>query len=154
MSKKVINRIPLPVLRDARLKLDEVLNLLRPYLVSPSERQVLVELGADSLAFIEASYGIAVKYPELLPCFSGAPIFGEDFFMAREFWGFAAKLNHLRDTLHDTEMAAGNYGLEAALAFYTMMKIAARHDIPGARMIYEELKSRRPSGRRRQHRRC
>jgi len=152
MSKKVINRIPLSILQKAKLKLDEVMNMLRPYLValSPSERQALVKLGAESLEFIELSYGFAAKNPELLPGFVETSIFGKDFFIAQELWSFAAKLNHMKDSIHDMEMAAGNYGLETALAFYRMIKIAARHDIPGARIIFEELKPMRP-GRRKQH---
>ena len=150
MSKRVVHNIPLSILRDAHLKLEEVINMLDPYLVAlnPPERQGLARMGAESFEFIEVSYGLAVGNPELLPAFVDASIFGEDFSIAQELWSFTAKLDQLKDIINDAEMAAGNYGLEAALAFYNMIKIAARHDIPGARMIFEELKSRRPSGRR------
>jgi len=152
MSKKVTNKIPLPVLKNARRKLDELMDMLAPYLVtlSPTERQPLVKMRADYLKFIDVSYGLALENPELFSGFFETVTFGEDFSAAHELLSFAAALNQLRDNMSDTEMAAGNCGLQAALAFYNTVKIAARHNIPGVRMIYEKLKSRRPLGRRKQ----
>ena len=152
MSKKIINSIPLPVVRDAQQKLNEAMDMLAPYLVtlSPPERQDLVKMGADNLAFIDASYGLARKNPGLFPGFFETEAFGEDFSAAQELLGFASAVNQLRDKISDTEMAAGNCSLQAALAFYNTVKIAAWHDIPGAKMVYEELKAKRPSVRRKQ----
>jgi len=153
VSRKAANKIPLSILRDAQLKLDEVMDMLGPYLLalSPPERQALVKMEAESFEFIEVSYCFAVENPELFPNLAEIVTFSDDFPLTQELWSFATKLNQLRDNMRDTEMAAGNYALEAALAFYDMIKIAARHDIPGARVIYEELKPRRPSARRKQH---
>ena len=150
MNKKIINKIPLTKLQDAQSKLDEVVDLLGPYLVvlSPAERQAMVKMGAESFEFLEVSYGFAVENPELFPGFTEAAFFEKIFFITQELWALVAKLNQLRDTIHDTEMTAGNRALEAALAFYQTVKMAARHDIPGARVIFEELKPRRPSKRR------
>ena len=152
MGKTIITKIPLPVLKNARQKLDEMMDMLAPYLVtlSQAERQTLVEMRADYFKFIEASYGLAIENPEMLPGFFETMTFGEDFSIAQELLKFAAALNQLRDNISGMEMAAGNYGFQAALAFYNTIKIAARHDIPGARMIYEKLKPKRPSGRRKQ----
>ena len=150
VGKKIINRIPLSVLRDAQIKLDEVMDMLGPYLIAldPPERQALVRMEAGSCEFLEMSYALAVENPELFPGFAEAAIFEENFSIVQELWTFGAKINQLNDNIRDTEMAAGNYALEAALCFYNMIKIAARHDIPGARVIYEELKPRRPPGKR------
>ena len=154
MVKKAINKISLQILRDAQLKLDELMDMLRPCLValSPEERQTLIKTGAKFFRFIEISYGIALENPDFFPSFMKAVIVKEDFSIAQELWTFAAKLKQLKDNIHDTEMAAGNYALQTALAFYQTVKIAARHDIPAAGVIFEELKPRRPSGRRRQYR--
>ena len=150
MSKKVINKIPLSILQSAQEKLEEAMNMLGPYLVvlSPTERQVLVEMNDEYVNFIEVSYGLAVEDPDLLSCFLEAGEFEEDFSIVQGLLRLAAKLNDLKNCINDTEMVAGNYGLQAALAFYNTIKIAARHDIPGTRVIFEELKARRPHGRR------
>ena len=46
MSKKIINKIPFSIVRDAQLKLDEVMRMLEPYLVAltPLERQSHVNM--------------------------------------------------------------------------------------------------------------
>ena len=118
------------------------MNILGPYLIvlSPSEKQTLSTIGEGSLKFIEMSYKIAVDNPRLLPSFMETSVFGEKFSVVRELLKFAAKLNQLKENIRDTEIAADNCGLETAFAFYNMMKIAARRDIPGARVIFEELK--------------
>ena len=150
MNKKIKKRIPLARLRDARLKLDEAAEILEPCLeaVSPPEQQTLVRMGAKSVKFLEVSHELAIKNPELFPSFVKTAFFEEDFFIVRELWTFTNKLNQMRESIRDMEMTAGNNALEAALAFYQTVKFAARRDIPGARVIYEELKPRRPSKRR------
>jgi len=152
-NRGVKKKIPAKVLHDAQLLLDQVISMLEPHLVAltQTERQVLVKMGADSFRFLEMSHEFAVEYPELFPAFTEVAIFKEEFFTARELWSFAAKLNRLRENMSDTGMAAGSHALETAMAFYHTVKIAARHDIPGARVIYEDLKSEFPS-RCRQHR--
>ena len=139
-------------MRNAQSRLDELMNMLGPYFVvlSPPERQSLLKMGRGSFKFAELAYGLAVEHPELFPGFLKAGILGEDFSIARELWALAAKLNQLKDRLQDTELAAGNYALQAAFSFYQTVKIAAKRDIPGASVIYEELKSRRPSWQRKQ----
>ena len=137
-------------MQSAQQKLEEVMTMLGPYLVvlSPMERQVLVEMDDEYVNFIEVSYGLAAESPDLLGCFLQTGNFREDFSIVQGLLRLAAKLNEFKHSISDTEMAAGNYGLQAALAFYNTIKIAARHDIPGTRVIFEELKARRPQGRR------
>jgi hypothetical protein len=45
-------------------------------------------------------------------------------------------------------MTAGSEAYQAALVFYKSVKMAAAQDIPGAKAVYEELKTRFPSGKR------
>jgi hypothetical protein len=41
-------------------------------------------------------------------------------------------------------MIAGSEAYQAALMFYKSVKMAAAQDIPGAKAVYEELKTRFP----------
>jgi len=118
------------------------MELLAPYFVglTPSERQTLVKMETDSIRFLELSHGIAVENPELFPAFMKVAIFREEFSIARELWVVVNKINQLKANIDDTGMLAGNYAMETALTFYHTVKIAAKRDIPGARVIYEELK--------------
>jgi hypothetical protein len=54
----------------------------------------------------------------------------------------------LEEAIDDTEMAAGSEAYQAALVFYKSIKMAAEQDIPGAKAVYEELKTRFPGGKR------
>jgi len=142
MSRRTIKNIPAKILRDAQIKLDEVLCLLKPYLVAltQGEREALIKIESESINFLEVSHGIAAENPALFPTFMKMAAFREEFSTAHELWLFISKINQLKEDISDTGMLAGNYALETALAFYHTVKIAARHDIPGARIIYEELK--------------
>jgi len=153
ISRRTEKKIPSKVLHDARLLLDEAMNKLEPYLVvlSEADRQALVKMEAVSFRFLELSHKFAVEYPDLFPAFTEAAIFKEEYFTVRELWSFVNKLNQLKDNISDTGMATGTHALETAAAFYHTVKIAARHDIPGARGIYEVLKPKFPS-RSRQYR--
>ena len=151
MSKKVINKIPLAILHEAQLRLDEVITMLGPYRAEGPPQQAAVRLGPEFFEFVEFSCGLVIENPGLLPVFPEAASMGEEFSVVRELWNFDNKINQLKNYMYDIEMNAGGHVLETALAFYQMVKIAARHDLPGARLIYEELKPRRTCVRRKPH---
>jgi hypothetical protein len=50
----------------------------------------------------------------------------------------------LEEGIGDTEMTTGNEAYQAAPVFYKSAKMAAAQDIPGAKAVYEELKTRFP----------
>jgi len=155
MIKKVINKkVPLAVLRDAQVKVDEVMGMLAPYCTAQSspEREAMIRKGPEFFKFMELSCRLAVENSDLISGFTESAVLGKDCSIVRELWIFIAKLNQLKNNIYDMEIAAGSPVLQAALAFYQTVKIAARRDIPGARLIYEELKPTRPSGRRKQQR--
>jgi hypothetical protein len=54
----------------------------------------------------------------------------------------------LEEGVDDTEMIAGSEAYQAALVFYKSVKVAAAQDIPGAKAVYDELKTRFPGGKR------
>jgi len=146
-----MNRIPPAILHTAQTKLDEAADILKPYFgtLSSSGRRILDKMGPDSIKFLEMSYELALGNPEFFPGSMNIVIFGEDLSAVRELMVLAAKLNQLKHTISDIEITTGGRALEAALAFYQTLKIAAWHDIPGTRIIYDELKElklRRPSG--------
>ena len=151
IGRKAIKKIPAEVLNGVISKLDEVISMLDPYLVvlTLPERQGLIKIGDGSFSFLELSHEFAVEYPDLFPAFMEAAVFKEEFFTVQKLWSFFNKLSQLRDNISDTKMAAGSHALDTALAFYQTVKIAARCDLPGARVIYEELKPKVPARRQR-----
>jgi hypothetical protein len=46
------------------------------------------------------------------------------------------------------KMVAESEAYQAALVFYSSVKVAAAQDVPGAKAVYDELKTRFPGGKR------
>ena len=135
------------VLQTAQIKLDELTKLLEPGLVSLKnpERKLLVEIGDESIEFLKMSHGMSIGNPELFPYYLKPSSFEEKISIVYELSKLFNKVDKLKDDISDTKIIIGNNAMENALAFYNTLKIAARRDIPGARLIFEELKAAFPS---------
>ena len=138
--------IPPNVLAQARAKIEEAKTLLAPYLIAltPEERQKLPKMGEKSLEFVEKAHDFAQQNPNLVPPYLDMDEFGKDFNEAHGLWTTHNSVRQLDEGLADTEMAAGSEGYQAALVFYQSVKMAAAQDVPGAKAVYEELRTRFP----------
>ncbi|GHU14537.1 hypothetical protein FACS1894161_5200 [Spirochaetia bacterium] len=145
-----VQAIPPDVLTQAQTKIQEVLTLLHPYLLAltPSERQGMPKMGEKTISFVEKSYDFAQQNPNLIPPYLEMTAFGADFTDAHGLWTLHNTVLQLEEGISDTEMAAGSEAYQAALVFYKSVKMAAAQDIPGAKAVYEELKTRFPGGKR------
>jgi hypothetical protein len=74
--------------------------------------------------------------------------FDVDFKDAHGLWGLLTLIQQLKEAVQDTILAAGSEAYHASLAFYHNVQAAAKDDIPGARAIFENLKTRFPGGKR------
>ena len=142
-SNQKIKKISLELLLSAQSKLDELTMLLEPCLVSltAAERKLLNKVGAKTVEFLKMSHGLALENHELFPETLDISCFGEKSVLTDELWILFNKTDSLRDRIIDTKTLIGNHAMENALAFYNTVKIAARRDIPGVRVVFEELKA-------------
>jgi hypothetical protein len=144
--------IPSTILTQAQAKIDEAKTLLVPYLLAltPAERHELPQMGEKTIAFVEKAYDFARQNPNLIPPYLDLGAFGADFSDAHGLWTLLNTVQQLEEGIGDTEMTAGSEAYQAALVFYKSVKMAAAQDIPGAKAVYEELKTRFPQrgGRR------
>jgi hypothetical protein len=67
---------------------------------------------------------------------------------AHRLWTLVNSIRQLEENTSDTEMTAGSEAYQAALVFYKSVKMAAAQDVPGAKAVYAELKTRFPGGKR------
>jgi hypothetical protein len=74
--------------------------------------------------------------------------FRTDFVDAHGLWTLHNLVMQLEEGISDTEMTAGSEAYQATLVFYKSVKMASAQDIPGAKAVYEELKTRFPGGKR------
>jgi hypothetical protein len=141
-----IQAIPSTVLTQTQAKIDEAKTLLAPYILAltPAERRELPKMGEKTIAFVEKAYDFARQNPNLVPPYLDMAAFGVDFSDAHGLWTLLNTVEQLKESIDDTEMTAGSEAYQAALVFYKSVKMAAAQDIPGAKAVYEELKTRFP----------
>jgi hypothetical protein len=99
---------------------------------------------------VEKAYDFSRQNSGLVLPYLGVDAFGVDFSDAHGLWTRINSIRQLEEAIDDTEMTAGSEAYQAALVFYKSVKMAAVQDIPGAKAVYEELKTRFPQrgGRR------
>jgi hypothetical protein len=148
-NDKHVVSIPEEVLTQVQTKVNEIKTILASCMVAltPTERQEMPKMGEKTLAFVEKAHDFAAQNPNLLPAFLDMDAFDVDFADAHGLWTLSNSVRQLYENINDTEMAAGSEAYQAALVFYNSVKVAAVQDIPGAKAVYEELKTRFP-GRR------
>ncbi|MDR2481578.1 MAG: hypothetical protein LBD07_04715 [Spirochaetaceae bacterium] len=142
--------IPPEVLAKVQTKIEEIREILTPYIIAltPEERQKIPKMGEKSLEFVEKAYEFAGKNANLVPPYLDMEEFGADFNEAHGLWTFHNAIRQLEEGIDDTEMTAGSEAYQAALVFYKSVKMAAAQDVPGAKAVYEELRTRFPGSKR------
>jgi hypothetical protein len=141
-----VQAIPPDILAQTQTKIQEVLTLLHPYLLAltPQERRELPKMGEKTIGFVEKAHDFARQNPNLVPPYVEMSDFGIDFADAHGLWTLHNIVLQLEEGISDTEMIAGSEAYQAALMFYNSVKMASTQNIPGAKAVYEELKTRFP----------
>jgi hypothetical protein len=149
-DNKHAQAIPQEILTQAQAKIDEVKALLASYMIAitPVERHELPKMGEKTISFVEKAYDFAKQNLNLVPPYLDMNAFGVDFEDAHGLWTLVNSIRQLEENAGDTEMTAGSEAYQAALVFYKSVKMAAAQDVPGAKAVYEELKTRFPGGKR------
>ena len=149
-DNKHVQAIPQEILTQAQAKIKEAAALLSPYMVAltPAERHELPKMGEKTISFVEKAYDFAQQNPNLVPPYLDMAAFGVDFGDAHGLWTLVNSIRQLEENAGDTEMTAGSEAYQAALVFYKSVKMAAAQDVPGAKAVYEELRTRFPGGKR------
>lgn len=140
-------QIPADVLARAHSMINEALALLSPYMLAltPTDRRELPKMGEKTIAFVEKAHEFAKQNPNLRPPYMDMNDFDIDFSDARSLWALLNTVHQLEQTLDDTEMVAGSEAYRTALVFYQSVKMASAQNVPGAKAVYEELKTRFPN---------
>jgi hypothetical protein len=150
MENKHAQIIPADILAQAQALVNQTNALLLPYVkpLTPAERHAMAKMGEKTLSFVEKAHGFAGQNPNLCPPYLDMAAFDIDFADAHNLWTLLVSMKQLYENVDDTEMLAGSEAYQSALVFYNYVKMAVRHDIPGAKAVYEELKKRFPGRKR------
>ena len=142
--------IPSEVLEQVNTKVTEINDLLTPYLttLTKDQRRTILKMGEKALSFVTNSNDLSKEYPELLPSFVTQEEFDIDVTDATQLLPLENNLTALASLINDTAMLAGSEAYNNALLFYNNVKLAAKNNIPGAKEVYDELKTHFPRRKR------
>ncbi|TCZ66529.1 hypothetical protein [Flaviaesturariibacter aridisoli] len=138
--------MPVDVQAAATLKLEELLQLLRPWLftLAPDERTNMNRMGDRSEHFVLKGADYAKAHPELLPGIVSAEEYQVDVNNVRAYRPLVQLARQLTQGLEDGFTLAGAEALEATLLLYGSVKMAADKGIPGAQVAFEDMRTRFP----------
>lgn len=144
MDNKINYSIPPEVIDEATAKLNEVTNILKPYLIAltPTERQELPKMSDGTLPFVQKCVGYCQSNPEFAPAFIDFNGLRSDMLVYEQLQPIYRMIFQLENKLNDTTMQAGAESFVSALSYYNSVKYAARMDAPGAKSIADDLSKR------------
>jgi hypothetical protein len=117
---------------------------LMPHLLelTNDEKHSIPKMKDKTVAFVTKSYEHAVNNPILVPAYVDVIEFKKDTNAVTLLRQFQNPLMELMKALEDTMTVAGSEAYISALSFYTSVKSAAKNNVPGAQVVYEDLSIR------------
>ena len=131
--------------KDAIKNAIAVLNdKLIPHLkaLTPDERQTLPKAGDKTVAFLDKAKEFFESNGDLVPTFIDKEEYYIDLTGMNELHEYHTPINQLASMLNDTMLLAGSEAYVTALAFYKNVKNAVKMNIPGAKLVNDELSLR------------
>lgn len=139
-----VNDIPQDVIDDVVNATSVIATRLGPYLIAltAAERMTLPKTADKTIPFVEKTIGYTDNHPELVPPFMNLDNFRRNYTMHRTLARLIHPLTGIVSNMSDTLVAAGCDSFRGALQFYDSVRLAARHNVPAAQVIYEDLRQR------------
>ncbi|GET24474.1 hypothetical protein [Prolixibacter sp. NT017] len=110
--------------------------------LTKEERIELPKMGDKTLAFTTKANEYTAQNDTLVPPYFSVEEFTTDLNATTRLRGYEQQLAPLMQALDDSIMAAGSEAYQAALLFYSIIKTAAENNVPGAKVIADELSQR------------
>lgn len=138
--------IPPAIVTEVQNHLTAAIAALQPYGISLSkdERITLFKMGDGSTNVADKIAGYMVSNPEYIPHYISKASFDQDYTIPQQLGNARNLSEQLFQLLDDTIMAAGSDVMDAGLSYYHSVRSAAQDGAPGARAIYDDLKTRFP----------
>ena len=142
------NNINLEIPAEDLKKMIEAVNTLQTlsekYLIAltPSERKGKLKMGDKSIPFVEKVIEYTKSNPKFVTEFMDVKALENDFKSVLELSNLLRPIPQLLSGFSDTILLAGGEALSNALIYYNTVKQAAKNNVPGAKVIYEDLKKR------------
>ena len=137
-------QIPEADLQAVKDALATIQSILSPYLMAltPEERRVLPKMGDGTTPFVSKVIEYADDNPEFVPPFVNVQEMKLDWNAVQDLMPLLRAVSQLESNLNDTVMLAGSESFVSSLSYYNSVKLAAKMNVPGAKVIYEDLRKR------------
>lgn len=134
--------IPQNVLDQVRMKIEEAIQLVKPYSVvmTADERASALKVGDKKFTCVSKTFEYAKTNPEFVPSYLNLNDFETDMMDANGHPEIETLLNQLFNYFDDTRLAARSEAYAASLYYYGNVQQAASVNLPGAKAIYDDLK--------------
>ena len=141
MDNKISIEIPpadLQAIKDAIAVLQTKLGPLLIALTT-DQRKKRVKMGEASKPFVEKVLEYAVSNPQFLPAFASVPEMDKDWKAHQELNPVYNSLNQITSNLSDTLLELGHDLMKPANAYYKMVQVGVKMDVPNAKPIEADL---------------
>jgi len=139
--------IPVDILSQAIVKINEAGELLKPYLLTltSAQRSDFPKMGDKSSSFVQKAHEYSKTNPEFAPKYLDLTDFDVDYVDSQNLISTLNTVTQLTNGIDDTKLTAGSEAYQAALLYYNGVQKAVDMNIPGAKAIFEKLKNRFPA---------
>lgn len=144
MKNEVSFEIPDEKMSQINDAVQVLADLLAPYKVvlTGEQRRRLSRIGDKSIATVEKVNQYADSHPEFVPNYAVTGDFRIDFAFFQKAWQILRPLMPIIEVFENAMIISGNEAWEFARAYYKSVREAAKSGIPGAQVIYDDLKPR------------
>ena len=124
-------------------KLNEIRELM-PFAVglSAKDRLTYPALGSKGTQFVQRSLESMRQNPSLVPAFVDVAYIESSYAMYNNLLGIVESVQQLGRLVTDTMHVAGSTSRSQAFEFYNSVQRGAKANVPGAQVVYENLKTR------------
>jgi len=124
--------------------LNQVQALLPSFIIgfSPKEYQSIPRINVSNKSFTQDALGILANIATLYPSFINAGNLANDLSLYGQLDELATISRQLTEKIEDTQMLAGSEAYVTALSVYRLTEAAAVAGMPGADVLYQQLRER------------
>jgi hypothetical protein len=112
--------------------------------LSDDQRRKLLKLGTKTVGWDEKAASYMASHPELIPAYVDSAALSQNRQVRVDLGDIIHAISAVVQNLTDTQMIIGNQILKPELAFYNSAAEAAKHGVPNAQAIADDLGSRFP----------
>lgn len=121
-----------------------IVTQLKPYLIalSKEERKTLPKMGDKTIPLVEKVVEFTGSAPEFVPSYMDVQELKNDFGAVSTLNLLYRPLLEVVSNMSDTILSAGSDSYKMALKYYDSVRMAAKNNVPNAKVIYDGLRKR------------